>query len=107
MDFKKLSFELFLSVIWAEIYDDCPPMGDHAEYRRIVTELFIEGKPAHKITYKDAKGKTQRLADAKPQIGQAVPKNTLSEARKIAEQLKQARLAAMAPSEVESSGDVG
>lgn len=100
-----MTFETFLDVVWAEIYDDCPPMGDHAEYRRIVTELFVEGKQPNQITYKDAKGKTQRLANAQTEIGKAIPKNALSEARKIAEQLREARLAAEKDAAVASSGD--
>lgn len=66
-----MSLATFCDVVWVEIWDDCGPMGDHQQYRRIVTELFIEGKDAYDIFYEtteyDRKGKPhkkmKRLAD--------------------------------------------
>lgn len=62
--------------MWVEIWDDCGPMGDHHQYRRVVTELFIEGKDAYDIfietTEYDAKGKARtkmkRLADRRSSV---------------------------------------
>lgn len=52
----------FMDFVWSEIYDDGPVMGDRNQYREIVTKLYIEGVPAHRITWKDAKGKLHRLS---------------------------------------------
>lgn len=57
-----MSLSTLLDIIWAEIYDDCPPLGDIHQYREVIQQLYIEGKDPHSITYTDAKGKTKRLA---------------------------------------------
>lgn len=69
---RGMSLAAFCDVVWVEIWDDFGPMSDHITYRRIVTELFIDGKEPYEITYEttvyDKKGKskqvTKRLSDA-------------------------------------------
>lgn len=66
----RISLSDYCDVVWLEIWDDCSPMGDTHQYRRIVTELFIDGKDAYDIFYEvtehDKKGrprkKVKRLA---------------------------------------------
>lgn len=53
----------FCDLVWAEIWDDCPPMGDHAQYHEIVTKLFIKCEDPAAITYKDHEGKVKRLGE--------------------------------------------
>lgn len=62
-----MTLQTFCDLVWLELWNDCPPMGDHAQYREIITKLFIEGKPAWEITYDgvDAKGKKVRKTLAK------------------------------------------
>ena len=68
-----MSLADFCDLVWLEIWNDCSPMGDLSEYRRIVTELFIDGKDPHDITYEvtdyDGKGKPvkkmKRLSDTR------------------------------------------
>lgn len=47
--------------MWAEIWDDCPPLGDHAQYRSFVTQMFVEAKPYEAISYTDSEGKVHKL----------------------------------------------
>jgi hypothetical protein len=78
----------FCDLVWVEIYDDVSPMGDRAQYRRIVKELFLEGKDPSEIWIEttDAKGKKVRkpLAQASAESGPggAIPRDALSEARR-------------------------
>lgn len=74
-----MSLATFCDVVWVEIWDDYGPMSDHITYRRIVTELFVEGKEPFEITYEvttyDKKGKakqvTKRLSDSPSQGSRA------------------------------------
>lgn len=94
---RGITFSSFLDIVWAEIWGDCPPMVDHATYHDIVTKLFIDGLPPNQITYKDAKGKIQRLSTAVGPDGNIkgnYSKSAIQEARDMALQLKQAREAA-------------
>lgn len=84
----------FCDLVWAEIWDDCAPMGDHGVYHMIVTRLIWKGEPAHTITWRDSNGKTHRLAEHTPDITSPVQGDKLAEARRLMEQVKQAREAA-------------
>lgn len=53
----------FLDIVWAELWDDVSPMADRSRYHKILVELFVEGKDPYDITWKDEKGKTQRLSN--------------------------------------------
>lgn len=85
-----MTLSTFCDVVWAEIWDDCSPLGDQGKYREIVYRLFIKGDPPHEITYKDADGKTKSLASRKPGEGPA-PTEMLSQARDLLEQVRQAK----------------
>lgn len=69
---RDMSLAVFCDITWVEIWDDFGPMSDHITYRRIVTELFVEGKEPYEITYEvtvhDKKGKPhqklKRLSDS-------------------------------------------
>lgn len=84
-------------------------MGDHATYRRIMTELLIDGKPAHDITWRDHDGKLHRLTEHRPDIHAKLPESKLEEARRMQEQLRAARDAARKAKadQLESGGDGG
>lgn len=84
----------FCDLVWAEIWDDCPPMADHGTYHDIVTRLFLKGEPAHTITWKDAKGKTQRLSSHNPDITKPMPSDKMAAARALQQQVIEARKAA-------------
>lgn len=90
-----MSLSTFCDIVWAEIWDDCPPMGDQARYRDIMTRLFIDGDEPHDITWVDEKGKTHRLTDrpaggvrGKPTVTQ------MADLRALHDKLKSGREAA-------------
>jgi hypothetical protein len=74
MGFRHMTLQTFCDLVWLEVWNDCPPMGDHAQYREIVTKLFIEGKPAWEITYDghDDKGKKVKKRLAPRPVGGAL-----------------------------------
>lgn len=84
-----MTLQTFCDLVWLEIWDDCPPMGDQSQYRDIVTKLFIECKNAWEITYQgyDDKGKkvTKRLATV-PVAGSTG--NAMADARALYERIK-------------------
>lgn len=83
-----MSLQTFCDIVWAEVWDDCPPMGDQTQYRDIMYRLFIKGDPPHTITYKDAKGKLRRLSDApRADISTPVDESKLDAARRLMSQV--------------------
>jgi hypothetical protein len=84
-----MSLATFLDLVWMEIWDDCAPMGDQFQYRRIMKELFLDGVPPHDIWYDthDDKGKKirKRLSEAPSAEGGAIPKDALQQAREMRE----------------------
>lgn len=90
---RNLSLSMLCDIAWVEIYDDCSPMGDSHQYRRIVTELFIDGKDPFEIFYEvteyDKKGKPKkkqrRLADAPTSVSRG---QQMSSALSVLEQWK-------------------
>lgn len=90
--FRNMTLETFCDIVWAEIWDDCPPLGDQAQYRDIMVRLFIDGEEPRNITWKDAQGKTHRLTEPQPgRLGGKPNKATMDEARALHERLKAAR----------------
>lgn len=85
-----MTLATFCDLVWAEIWEDCPAMGDQAQYRDIVTKLFIEGKPAWEITYDgyDDKGKKIRKRLAPRPSGSSSTGNATADARALFERLK-------------------
>lgn len=84
-----MSLSTFLDLVWTEIWDDCSPMADRAQYRRVMKELFLEGKDPHEVWYEtyDQKGKKvrKRLSDAPSEQGGAIPRSALEEGRAMRE----------------------
>lgn len=104
---RHLSLSDFCNVVWLEIWNDCSPMGDMHQYRRIVTELFIDGKDPYDIFYEvtehDKKGKPikkqKRLANAPTSVSRGQRLSTgmdlLAEWKARAAELKQAQQVAL------------
>ena len=82
-----MSLATFLDLIWTEIWDDANPMGDRSQYRRIMKELFLEGKDPHEIWYDttDAKGKKikKRLSEGPTGEPGVIPKSAMDQAREM------------------------
>jgi hypothetical protein len=103
-----MSLATFCDLVWVEIWDDVGPMSDHTQYRRIVTELFIEGKDPYDITYEttvyDKKGKAKQVVKRLSEMpsGAARSQRLVSQADVLAEwkaraaELKAAKQAAEA-----------
>lgn len=91
-----MGLSTFLDIVWAEIWDDCPPLGDQAQYREIMVRLFIDGDAPHEITYTTSDGKTHRLSEPPRRRGvRGKPsKDQMDAARALHEQLKAAKAAA-------------
>lgn len=84
-----MSLSTFLDLVWTEIWDDAPEMGDKVTHRRIMKELFIDCKDPYNITYEVTEYKhgkerkvTKRLAD-KP--GGQATKSDLDQLRELRE----------------------
>lgn len=94
-----MPLETFCDIVWAEIWDDGPPMGDQAQYRSIVTQMFVECKDPSDIWYEttDAKGKKKRQRLAEPGKD-ASGRRDLSALRAL---MEQAKAAAQAPPEAD------
>lgn len=79
-----MTLQTFCDLVWLEIWEDCPPMGDHGQYRDIVTKIFLECKEPWEISYTtyDDKGKkvTKRLGP-RPAAG-AAPGSSQTDAAK-------------------------
>lgn len=58
-----MTLETFCDLVWTEIYDDCPALGDRVRYRDIMERVFIDGDDPSQITWVDDDGKTHRLSD--------------------------------------------
>lgn len=90
---RGMSLETFCDIVWAEIWDDCSPMGDQGQYRSIVSQMFLEGKDPHDIWFEttDGKGKKkrQRLADA-PARNSSSRRHDLASLKDLMEQAKEA-----------------
>lgn len=87
-----MSLSTFCDLVWAEIWDDSPPLGDQSLYRDIMIRLFIDGDEPHTITWVDSNGKTQRLTSQRGHgTARAPSKQMLDQARALHEQLKAAR----------------
>lgn len=89
-----MSLSDYCDIAWTEIWDDCPPMGDHGQYRGIIEKLFLLGLKAWEITYQttDAKGKkvTKTLGNKPaPGIGRNPPKNQMAQAEEWMARAKQ------------------
>jgi hypothetical protein len=85
-----MSLQTFCDLVWVEIHDDCSPMGDQAQWREIVTKLFIEGIPAWEITYEgfDDKGKKVRKRLAPRPAAGSPTGSAVADARALFEKLK-------------------
>ena len=102
--FRGMTLGTLCDLIWVEIWDDCSPMANQAVYRDIMMRLFIKGEKPHTITYKDASGKTKRLAEP----GTYAPeRSTMASARALYEQVRKAKQQVAATNEVASPGDAG
>lgn len=102
---KGLTLSDFCDLVWAEVLDDCPPMGDHAQYRDIVHKMFIEGLEPHDIWWTDHDGKSHRLTEParKKGVSGRPSKEQFAAAAALQEQLRAAREAAKQAGGEESS----
>jgi hypothetical protein len=86
-----MSLATLLDIIWAEMWDDCSPMGDVHQYREIITQLYIEGKDPSTISYRGADGKVKKLTltssagGEPPQSARDEAKAMMARARELAE----------------------
>lgn len=91
-----MSLSTFLDLVWTEIWDDAPSMGDRGQYRRVMKQLFLDGTAAHDIWYDtyDDKGKKirKRLDDVPAETGGEIPKS----AKEQMEEMRQRALEAAA-----------
>lgn len=61
-----MTLSTFCDIVWAEIWDDCPALGDQAQYREVMVRLIIDGDDPATITWTDHAGKTRRLTEPQP-----------------------------------------
>ena len=39
-----MSLSDFCDLVWLELWDDCPAMGDQTKYREAVVTIFVDGE---------------------------------------------------------------
>lgn len=81
-----MSLSTLCDVIWAEIWDDCPALGDQTQYREIMVKLFIDGEDPANITWTDAEGKKHRLS--KRRSGSTLTPQMVAQAKELRDRLK-------------------
>ena len=91
-----MSLSTFCDLVWTEIWDDCPAMGDQGQYRRVMRELFLEGKDPSNIYITDSKGRKKPLGDPAEPGSVATPADA-------ADQLAKMRQAALEAAEARKS----
>lgn len=98
-----MSLSTFCDLVWAEIWDDCPPMGDQNLYRELMIRLIINGEDPEKITWVDSDGKTQRLSSGPARKGGRPAAAEFDRLAELQERIKNIKAAAVEG--VASSGD--
>jgi hypothetical protein len=83
-----MSLATWCDLTWAEIWDDCPPMGDRVRYRDIMVRLIIDGDDPVNITWVDEKGKTHRLSNESRKPGQRPSQQQFSELASLQERIR-------------------
>jgi hypothetical protein len=72
----------FCDLVWLEVWDDCPALGDQHEYREIVHNLFFEGLEPGEIEVTDPDGNTRRIKAARPaepvDLSRPVPRDAMA-----------------------------
>lgn len=88
-----MTLETFCDLVWAEIWDDCPALGDRTRYREIMERLFIDGDAPENITWVDDDGKTHRLSDGpKRPKGSKPTKDQMAQLAQLQERIRQAKV---------------
>ena len=74
-----MSLSDFCDLVWLELWDDCPAMGDQVKYREAIMDIFYEGKeiPAQR--------------GGKPDLSRPIPKNALDALKQLREQIAAAK----------------
>lgn len=93
---NSLSVSDFCDLVWTEVWDDCPAMGDQHQYRDIMEKLFLQGMDPWNITYettdKNGKKVTRTLGSAPAKgIGRTPPKTQVQQMNEWAERAKMLR----------------
>ena len=86
--FRAMSLATWCDLTWAEIWDDCPPMGDRVRYRDIMVRVIIDGDDPVNITWVDEKGKTHRLSNESSRKGAAPSKQEFSQLAALQERIR-------------------
>lgn len=81
-----MSLSTFCDLVWTEIWDDCPAMGDQAQYRRVMTELFLDGKDPSDIYVTDSKGRKKPLGSASEPGSVATPADAAAQLARLREE---------------------
>ncbi len=102
--FRGVTLATLCDLIWVEIWDDCSPMANQSTYREIMTRLFLKGEHPSTITYKGADGKNHRLA---PPGTRQASKVQLADARKLWDEIRNAKKLAKEAEGLVSSPDAG
>lgn len=96
---RGMSLSTFCDLVWTEIWDDCPAMGDQQQYRRIMRELFLDGKDPSEIYVVDAKGKKRPLGTAQEPGSIPTPTDAAAQLAKMREEALAAAAAREQPNE--------
>jgi len=88
-----LSLSAFCDLVWLELWDDCPAMGDQAKYREAINTIFIEGREVGSVEVigPDGKKHTIRAPGSAPSVGTPIPAHAMKALQDMKAQIAAAR----------------
>jgi hypothetical protein len=92
---RGMSLSTFCDLAWLELWDDCPALGDLSQYREVIEQIFLQGKPPTEVMWTDHDGKQRPLGEApkSDQLG-SIPQTAIDEARALHQRMREMREAA-------------
>lgn len=75
----------FCDLVWLEIWDDCPAMGDQPRYREIIQGVFYEGRDSAWVESTMANAERRRKDPKTPDISRPLPDSAVDTLRKMKE----------------------
>ena len=73
---RGLSLSSFCDLVWVELWDDCPAMGDQVKYRDALHAIFYEGKEPARDPNAPAE---------KPDLSKPLPKGAVDQLKAMRE----------------------
>lgn len=87
---RGVSLSEFCDLVWLELWDDAPQLGDRSEYRDLLVKLYLEGVEPGSLEVTGPDGKLRKISGPRsgvtPDLKKPLPgyaKDALAEARAL------------------------